>query len=230
MPKSQRSPEEVQNIREEIMREALELITTDGFNNFSMRKLATRLGVAAKTIYNYFQNQDELYLCIHTKGFEQLLEYYKKATRPYKDPMDKLDAIAKAYIEFGLKNQALYNLMHLSRVPRHDEYVGTPMENVARLKLEAFIKQINFIVDLAKEYLGNSPDINEYALQVEVIHAWSHLHGYVAGVTNSVIDYLIDDPLSLKELVIDRVNKNVRTELSAIRDEMTKRKELKLLT
>ncbi len=230
MPKPQRSPEEVQNIREEIMREALELITTDGFNSFSMRKLATRLGIAAKTIYNYFQNQDELYLYVHIRGFERLLEYYKKETRPYKDPMDKLDAITKAYVEFGLENTDLYNLMHLSRVPRYDEYVGTPMESVARLKHEAFKKVVDFTIDLAKEYLGNSSDINEKALQVEMINAWSHLHGYVAGVTNSVIDYLLDDPLSLKELVIDRVNKNVRIELSAIRDDIAKGKEFKLVT
>jgi len=40
MPKTQRSPEKIHNIREDIMHEALETITKDDFDNFSMQKLA----------------------------------------------------------------------------------------------------------------------------------------------------------------------------------------------
>jgi AcrR family transcriptional regulator len=72
MPKLQRSPKEIEAVREDILEHALDMIVRGGFNRFSMRKLAARLGIAAKTIYNYYRNQDELYLCILTKGFEQL--------------------------------------------------------------------------------------------------------------------------------------------------------------
>ena len=67
--------------REDILRHALALIVQDGFQGFSMRKLAARLGIAAKTIYNFFRNQDELYLCILIKGFEQLYAAFEAAVR-----------------------------------------------------------------------------------------------------------------------------------------------------
>ncbi|MEZ4549411.1 MAG: TetR family transcriptional regulator [Desulfobacterales bacterium] len=35
----------------------------------SMRKLAGRLKMTAANIYNYYQNKDDLYLAIQTRGF-----------------------------------------------------------------------------------------------------------------------------------------------------------------
>ena len=98
LAKIHRSPEEIEAVREDIMTQALDLIISEGYDGFTMRKLGTRFGVAAKTIYNYFHNQDELYLCILTKGFEQLLERFETAIRPHNDPMAQLSALIRAYI------------------------------------------------------------------------------------------------------------------------------------
>jgi AcrR family transcriptional regulator len=217
MPKAQRSPEEIQLVREDIMNKALELIVTDGYNGFSMRKLATRLGIAAKTIYNYFQNQDELYLCLLTKGFEQLFEYYTKAVSQHKDPMDRIGAVIASYIEFGLENSNIYNLMFTWHVPKFNDYLGTPMESVAQHELNTALKCTNFVMDLMRDYLGDSPAIKEDELRVELIQVWSHMHGYVAGINNTLLDYLHENPLSLKQIVIDRAIKNARLELTAFR-------------
>ncbi len=217
MPKAQRSPEEIQLVRDDIMNKALELIVTDGYDGFSMRKLADRLGIAAKTIYNYFQNQDELYLCLLTKGFEQLLEYYTNAARQHKDPMDQIGAVIASYIEFGLENANIYNLMFTWHVPKFNDYLGTPMESVAQHELNTALKCTNFVMALVRDYLGDSPAIKEDELRVELILVWSHMHGYVAGINNTLLDYLHENPLSLKQIVIDRAIKNARLELSALK-------------
>jgi len=52
MPKVARSQEDREIIREKILDEALGLISESGFSSFSMRKLASRLGMTATTIYN----------------------------------------------------------------------------------------------------------------------------------------------------------------------------------
>ena len=217
MPKAQRSPEEIQLVREDIMNKALELIVTDGYDGFTMRKLAARLEIAAKTIYNYFQNQDELYLCLLTKGLEQLYERYKIAVSQHKNPMNQIGAVISAYIEFGLENPNIYNLMFTWHVPKFNDYIGTPMENVAKHELTAALKCFHFAIDLMHKYLGDSPAIKEDALQVELIQIWSHMHGYVAGINNNLLDYLHENPLSLKQMMIDRAFKNMRSELIAYR-------------
>lgn len=58
---------EIETIKQKILEQALYLMSCHGFDGFSMRKLGSRLGVSAKTIYNYYQNKDELYLAILTR-------------------------------------------------------------------------------------------------------------------------------------------------------------------
>ncbi|MBI5592635.1 MAG: TetR/AcrR family transcriptional regulator [Deltaproteobacteria bacterium] len=217
MPKAQRGPEEIQLVREDIMKHALDLIVTEGYNGFSMRKLATRLGIAAKTIYNYFHNQDELYLCILTKGFEQLLERIITAVTPHKDLMDRLGAVIAAYVDFGLENANIYNLMFTWHVPKFKDYVGTPMEDVANSELAMALKCADFFMDLIRACIGDSPTPNENGIRLEMIQIWSHMHGYVAGINNTLLDYMHEDPLSLKNQIVTRIIKNAKVDLAARR-------------
>jgi AcrR family transcriptional regulator len=62
MPKAPRKPEEVEAERQRILAEALSIIAESGYEGLTMRRLGQRLGVAAKTIYNYFESKDEVYL------------------------------------------------------------------------------------------------------------------------------------------------------------------------
>lgn len=217
MSRAQRRNKERELIRENIMNKALELIISDGYEGFSMRKLSARLGIAAKTIYNYFQNQDELYLCLLTKGFEQLFDNFTKAIKQHKEPIDQIRAAITVYIEFGIKNSNIYNLMFTWHVPKFNDYSETPMESVARYELNAALKCAHLIMDLVRDYTGNLQTTDENELQLEFVQAWSYMHGYVAGINNTLLNYLHLNPLSLKKLTIDRVFQNTQLGLDAIR-------------
>lgn len=217
MPKTQRSLEEVELVRENIMAQALDLIIADGYDGFSMRKLANRLGIAAKTIYNYFHNRDELYLYLLTNGFEQLYQSFTHAANRYQDPMDRLKAVIAAYVEFGLENRNMYDLMFTLHVPKFNDYVGTPMEKSASYELTTALKCADFFMDSLRACLGDQAALNENEIRVEMIQIWSHMHGYVAGINNNLLDYMHDNPLSLKQGIIDRIVKNAQAELSARR-------------
>ena len=60
MPKTPMTKEEIENTRGRILDTALNIIIEEGFNNLSVRKIASRLGVTATTIYNYYTNKDEI--------------------------------------------------------------------------------------------------------------------------------------------------------------------------
>jgi AcrR family transcriptional regulator len=59
VPRTPRRPEEIEAEKQRILGEALKIITESGYQGLTMRGLGQRLGMAAKTIYNYFQNKDE---------------------------------------------------------------------------------------------------------------------------------------------------------------------------
>ncbi len=210
MPKVKRSHEEIEAVREDIMGHALELIVTDGFDGLSMRKLAGRLGIAAKTIYNYFHSKDELYLGLLTKGFAQLLECFQAAVDPYTDPEARLEAAIKAYVNFGFERANMYNLMFTWHVPKYNDYVGTPMEDVAHIELTTALKCSDFFMERVRACILPDTGIEEEELRFELVQAWSQMHGYIAGINNSLLDYIHGDPLSLKERTVCRICHNIR--------------------
>jgi len=216
MPKPQRSPQEIEAVRDDILHHALDIIATDGFQTFSMRKLAARLGIAAKTIYNYYCNQDELYLCILIKGFEQLHGVFTRAVRTSSDPMIQLEAAIEAYVDFGLDNANIYNLMFTWHVPKYNDYVGTPMEKAAYRELEVALRCADLFLDVLAACLGKEREETEDDLRFEMIAVWSQMHGYVAGVNNSLLDYMHAKPLDLKRRLVERLIANARQALAVL--------------
>jgi AcrR family transcriptional regulator len=59
--------------RDEIIRAALELIAAHGFHAAPMALVAERAGVAAGTIYRYFENKDDLIRATHACLEQQIL-------------------------------------------------------------------------------------------------------------------------------------------------------------
>ena len=215
MPKLSRSPREIEAVREDILHHALELIVQDGLQNFSMRKLAARLGIAAKTIYNYYRNQDELYICILAKGFEQLHAAFGKAAHAAGPPLGQLEAAIRAYVDFGLANPHLYNLMFTWHVPKYNDYVGTAMENAAYRELTAAQQCADLFLEILAACLGEDQHAREDDLRFEMIQIWSQMHGYVAGINNALLDYMHENPLALQTRIIDRLIRNARQALQA---------------
>ena len=216
MPKPQRSPQEIEAVREDILHHALELIVQDGFQGFSMRKLAVRLGIAAKTIYNYYRNQDELYLCILIKGFEQLHAAFEEAVRAAGQPLDQLEAAIRAYVDFGLANPHLYNLMFTWHVPKYNDYVGTAMEKAAFRELTVALKCADGFLKIMAACLGEDRRARDDDLRFEMIRIWSQMHGYVAGINNALLDYMHANPLALRARIIDGLIRNTRQALQAM--------------
>ena len=216
MPKIKRSYEEIEAVREDIMEHALELIVTDGFDGLSMRKLAGRLGIAAKTIYNYFHNKDELYLGLLTKGFAQLLEFFQVSDKSHIDPESRLDAVINAYVNFGFKRANMYNLMFTWHVPKYNDYVGTPMEKFAHIELTTALKCAEFFMERLRACIMSDTVIEEEILRFELVQTWSQMHGYIAGTNNSLLDYMHEDPGSLKQLMVRRISHNTRQALNVL--------------
>lgn len=131
MPKPTRPPEDVEAVRQQILAAAVEIICEQGFIALSMRKLAARLGMTAANIYNYFANQDELYLTIQRMGFEQLRERFRVIGEGDMAPLEKLNGIINCYLEFGFGNPGYYEIMMDINAPRYSDYVGTAVEDLA---------------------------------------------------------------------------------------------------
>ena len=186
----------------------MELTVQYGFEGLSMRRLADRLGVAAKTIYNYFENKDELYLHILIAGFDRLHERLKRAAEGRDTPLDRLRGVISTYIDFGLENSGMYYLMFTWHVPKFSDYVGTAMEPVAEQELTAALRCADLFKGVIRECFGAESAATDDGVAAELAMLWASLHGYVAGINNTLIDYIHEDPLSLRDRVVERIVRN----------------------
>lgn len=214
MPRPRRSDTEIAAVRDEILDSALELFAEVGWHGFSMRKLGARLGIAAKTVYNYFDSQDELYLGLLTRGFTSLTAALAAALEDHEDPAARLDALIDAYVEFAFTHVNLYGLMFTWHVPKYDDYVGTPSEESALVELEAALENQRLTAATLTACVGSS--LGDDDIRFITIRLWSQLHGYLAGIHNHLIDYMHPDSAALHERMVAQVKASIAAEVAAL--------------
>ncbi len=187
MPKAPRTQDEVQEIRNRILDEAIYLITEKGFNNLSMRSIASRVNMTAANIYNYYKNKDELYLDIQTRGFEQLYDYLQQALDDNPDPHAGIPAVMRAYLDFGISFPSLYEIMFILNTPKYADYQNTSLEPDAYVEKETAMKAARLLVEAIT---GIPPEVSRvetgeaFALMTQV---WTALHGIVSLYNSRVL-------------------------------------------
>ena len=101
--------------RQAILESAAELLLAAGYEAFSLRKVAERVGYTATTIYRHFANRDALLYAVTEEGFRLFTERLRAAGAALADPFDALEAMALAYIHFGLEQPVYYRMLFMSR-------------------------------------------------------------------------------------------------------------------
>jgi AcrR family transcriptional regulator len=201
MPRISRTSQQVEAFRQEILDVALHLIIEHGFSELSMRKIASRLGVTATTIYNYYASRDELYFFIRIRGFELLFESIASTYKAKEDPYEKLRAVVGEYVRFGIRNPDYYEVMFISRgVPKFLDCIGTPLEKVAGREKEKSIQTFLFIAQGIAEYLK----ISDAKARYLTIKLWTELNGIVSLLNSRLLREVEErkEPL-IKRLIAD---------------------------
>ena len=149
-----------------------------------MRKIASRLGVTATTIYNYYASREELYFFIRIRGFELLFESIAKTYNAKNDHYEKLCAVVGEYVRFGIRNPDYYEVMFISRgVPKFLDCIGTPLEKVAGREKEKSIQTFLFIAQGIAEYLK----ISDAEARYLAIRLWTELNGIVSLLNSRLL-------------------------------------------
>ncbi|MFO8047956.1 MAG: TetR/AcrR family transcriptional regulator [Desulfosudaceae bacterium] len=200
MPKKARSDDQVQKIRRRILDEAVGLITTKGFTRLSMRAIAAPLGMTAANIYNYYQNKDELYLDIQTRGFKQLYELLQQAIQKSSRPEQQIKAVIRAYLEFGFSSPSLYEIMFTLNTPKYSDYKHTSLEPIARIEKETALQSARLVIDAITDLPENFSRISSPDVYFRVIQTWTALHGIVSLYNSRVLQEIDLDTRA----VIDR--------------------------
>jgi len=100
------------NLKEALIRAALELIAQKGPGGFTFAEAARWAGVSAAAPYRHFRDRDELLADVALRGFDQFANALSHAWaegRP--DPQSAFDRLGKAYLNFARNEPAYYSAM-----------------------------------------------------------------------------------------------------------------------
>jgi AcrR family transcriptional regulator len=108
-----------QELRRVILDAAREIFAREGYESFSMRRLATKIEYSPGSIYLHFKNKEELFETLVDESFERLLLALNKIKNGHAedDPAEALKKGLRAYVEFGLRNPNDYRFAFLLRRP-----------------------------------------------------------------------------------------------------------------
>jgi AcrR family transcriptional regulator len=202
VPRRAQSPEAFQARKQQILQIATTVISSEGFEALTMRRLARSADMTAANLYNYYANKNELYLAIQMRGFEQLLSEFASAAQKPTDPLDQLEAFVRAYVAFGRDNPETYDVMLGRNTPKYADYVGTPDEPAASAEKRAAMA----VIELAESVLQAAADARgvdlPHGARLLTMQVWSTLHGVVSLLNARVIQEVIDAPDDLIDSIV----------------------------
>ncbi len=106
------------NLKEALIRAALELIAQKGPAGFTFAEAARWAGVSPAAPYRHYRDRDELLADVAKRGFDQ---FEQALTRAWNDgkpkPSEAFDRLGRAYLDFARTEPAYYSAMFEAGIP-----------------------------------------------------------------------------------------------------------------
>lgn len=170
---AERKEREREEVKDLILSAAREIFLKEGYENTSIRKIATAIEYSPGTIYHHFKDKNELLLALHDKAFECKIEALFLSVRNIADPLERLKATGRSYLRYGIDNPQDYELMFI---------LSCTMEALA-VKEEFWqdgAQSINMLKENIKECMEAGyfrKDLNPDEISLIL---WSQVHGLVS--------------------------------------------------
>jgi AcrR family transcriptional regulator len=156
------------NLKDALMRAALELISQKGPAGFTIAEAARFAGVSPAAPYRHFRDRDALLASVALRGFEQFEAALTRAWdegRP--DAATAFDRVGRAYLEFARSNQAYYSAMFEA---------GLPPDMSPELRAAG--ERAFAVLRVATEHLvAILPAKNRPPVMMMALHVWALSHG-----------------------------------------------------
>ncbi len=179
-----------------ILHATLELVAEKGFHDAPCSLIAQRAGVAAGTIYRYFENKDvlinELYLSVESSMAERLLQGYL----PDASIRDRFMHLGVGVLHYFISRPSEFKFVEqfhnspYGTAFRRDRILGVPQENDSNRKCEIF-----------RELFTEALEI-EVVKQIPLIILFDLAFGPIISVArNHVLGFITLDDELIKQIV-----------------------------
>jgi AcrR family transcriptional regulator len=166
--------------RRTILDAATRIFADVGAEQASMRQIAAAAGYTATTIYNYFEDKDDLLFNVVLDGFGTFGERLREAADGEDDPAERYVALGLAYVGFAVDFPFHYQLMFIDK----PELLDRELPDGSARPIESF-ETLEWTISEAVEAGVLPAHVDQEMLALET---WAQVHGVAAMMITS--DYL----------------------------------------
>ena len=172
-----------------------------GLPAVSLRRIASNLGVTAPALYAHFESKDALLAAIAEEEFSVLIDRLQDAAVGLDDPIDRIKAQSRAYVDHATSSPAMVQVMTVFR-PGWSPQSLAPELAMASKSFEVSSVAVQEAMD-AGRFHGADPLMASLTI-------WAAAHGvasvllsrpqlgddYESALVGSVIDAVVDGLLA----------------------------------
>jgi len=170
---NERKERERDAVKDLILSAAREIFLAEGYENTSIRKIASKIEYSPGIIYNHFKDKNDLLLALHDKAFECKIEALFLSVQNMPDPLERLKATGRGYIQYGIDNPQDYELMFI---------LSCTMEALA--VKEEFWQDGAMAINMLKHNIVECMDAGYFRKDINPdeisLILWSQVHGLVS--------------------------------------------------
>jgi AcrR family transcriptional regulator len=122
MPRAQLTTDELDSMRTRLCAAAFELYREEGLEALTFRRLAESAGISHTLPYRYFENKDAMLAYMRTDGMQRFERSVRLAEQAASTLLERVRAVALAYVAFAQSYPADYQLIFASHQPSPERY------------------------------------------------------------------------------------------------------------
>lgn len=186
-------------LRNEILEaaEALLVERTDP-EAVSIRAITDRVGCTAPSVYRHFADKDALLVEVCERAFVHFDEYIQSRTPADADPVEALEACAKAYVHFAMDHPGHYRVLFMSPPVVNLPLTGdgtVDFSEAGLVTLKRLIDQVQAAMD--EGFVRGSSAVNVATLLWSIVHGIASLRIAKAEFPWQPVDEQLDELMGI---------------------------------
>jgi len=192
------------DLKNALIKAALEILSKEGVTGLSLRKVARKAGVSHAAPYAHFTDKQALIAAISTEGHIKInKEIALVMERVPDDPLRQLVEVAWVYVKFGMEEPAHFKISFSGAVEKQRDY---PALVEMTGKNFGMVRQLVTHCQAAGIFASGEPDL-------VAVGVWGLVHGFVSLLQEDQISHAVMDQYSLHEMLIFTLNQISRVKI-----------------
>jgi AcrR family transcriptional regulator len=170
------------DLKKELIRKGIQLLNKEGYEGFSLRKLAAMCNVSHAAPYRHFKNKEELHRAINLEISTKFRDALFQGMERYPDdPKTRLLELCTRYISFMVENPDYFRYIFMT--------VRESRISVSEKDILLADGEHPFAISMkyAKDYFCSFPN-KENDWTFDFLSLWSQIHGLTLLLVNKTID------------------------------------------